>query len=241
MYTLFCQKKCGTNAPFPLTEQLFAFLKHPKARGVFVSPGFISRKGANISAFLPALLTEHNTKLVDYFGIGNQNKYDPDPNSGELDPRDALEKHKDVITSKNIQWLNIARNNQSDHRKMVFIFDITCDESKLIIDIDNKNYTDFLNQIDVIGVAIGSSNFSYTTYSKPWRITSYTAQNGEADIFMFKDDRNDQFIQDYVHMIKQDLENEQERYQKVLSKSETRIPQDFFKSMLQESLKMILA
>ena len=242
MYTLFCQKKCGTNAPFPLTEQLFAFLKHPKAKGLFVSPGFISRTDTSISAFLPALLTERDTKLVDYFGIGNQNIYTPDSQAGELDPSIALEKHRDVITSKKIQWLNIDRNGESDHRKMVFIFDILCDEGDLLIDIDKTNYTDFLKQIDIIGVAIGSSNFSYTTYSKPWSIKSYTAQNGEADIFMFKDDVNDQFIQDYVQVIKQDLENHREQqYQKVLSRSETCTPPDFLKSMFQESLEIILA
>jgi hypothetical protein len=241
MYTLFCQKKCGTNAPFPLTQQLFDFLRNPKARGLFVSPGFISRKDKSISDFLKALLIEKNTKLVDYFGIGNQNTYEPDPKTNELDPPNALEKHKDVITSLKIQWLNIDRNSVSDHRKMVFIFDILCDEGDLLIDINKTNYTDFLQQIDIIGVAIGSSNFSYTTYSVPWSTKSYKAQNGEADIFMFKDDENDQFIQHYVEMINRDLKNNPEQqYQKVLSKSEIRTPDDFLKSMFQESLEIIL-
>lgn len=241
MYTLFCQKKCGSNPPFPLTQQLYAFLKHTKARGLLVFPGYISRTDGSISDFLQAFLTEDNNSLVKYFGMGNQNSYKLKAGESGLEPKEALKKHAEVIADKKIEWLNIERNNKDDHRKMVFIFDIVCDEGDLLTNINKRNYTDFLEQIEVIGVAIGSSNFSYRTYSKPKKVNWYTAQAGEADLFMFKDDMGDQFIQDYVNEIRMDLERHSEqRYQKVLSRSETIVPADFFKMMLRESLEVIL-
>lgn len=242
MYTLFCQKKFGTNPVFPLTQQLVDFLEHPQARGLFVFPGFISRTEDSISDFLSALLTKNGTKLVDYFGVGNQNTYTPDAAKKELKPEVALSKHQSVVTSKGIQWIDISRNGDSDHRKMVFIFDILCNEADLIKKIDKTNYSDFLKQIKIIGVAIGSSNFSYTTYSVPWHHTKYTASSGEADIFMFRDDKNGQFIQEYVNKLKLELErNQKKQHQKVLSKAETPIPSEFFNTMFRESLELILA
>ena len=239
MYTLFCQKEMGEYPPYPLTQQLTNFLKHPRANGVFVSPGFISRTDYMISTFLEGFLKENNRNLVTYFALGNQNDYIPE--AGQLVPQDAFKKHEDVIKSQKIEWLDIDRSNASDHRKMVFIFQVLCDPEDFITNVTRSNYADFLNQIDILAVAIGSSNFSYKTYSLAKSINTFKALECESDILMFKDDVNDQFVQDYVNAIVQESENNRDQqYRLVLSRSVTCTPPDFLKKIFKESLEMIL-
>ncbi|WP_251920883.1 hypothetical protein [Leuconostoc citreum] len=74
--------------------------------------------------------------------------------------------------------------SHKDHRKMIFICtwnkpsDKTHEKS-----IDKGDIKNFLKDIDVHAVLIGSSNFSKTTYMGVNNI----ANKGEADIFMYKD------------------------------------------------------
>ena len=112
--------------------------------------------------------------------------------------------------------------------RCLFKFDY---DGKDIPDIDHGNYASILKQIDVKGVAIGSSNFSYQTYG-PLHGT-LTANKGEADIFMFYDDAFKKLLLE---------QGSQMQWQNaVLSESLTTVSSDFLKQMLAETLEYTLA
>ena len=92
----------------------------------------------------------------------------------------------------------------------------------------------------MVGVAIGSSNCSYTTYGS-LTVGGPSANKGEADVLMFEDsnyaDRmkkliTDQVSQDYPAFSSQNM---------VLSESITPVAKDFLKDMLRQTLHDILA
>lgn len=210
MYTLFCQKKEGDSAPYPLTKMLYEFLNITKANGVFVSPGHLSQNTSTVDSLLSPLVNTSVTKL----GIGN--KYGAD----------YIKLYEDYLDSYNRLW-RVARNGKSDHRKMVFIFEY----DSYLDDIDCYNYEDIVDEINVIGVFIGSSNFSYASYGDLF-YGGTCARKGEADILMFYNER----FKDYMREI---LTNAS-RDSFVLSESLADVSKDFLKEMFLETLKHTL-
>ena len=213
MYTLFVQKQRGDGSPFPLTEQLHHFLFMTKANGIFVSPGHLSSKVASVENLLDAFLKDCK---ITKFGIGN--KY-----GGNFIPI-----YEDYLNNHGILW-NINRNGNSDHRKMVFILRY---KDPLDDQLDIQNYEQIVGKIEVLGVAIGSSNFSFITYGSMTPGSEY-ANKGEADILMFFDEG---FRKHIVEICRNEPNNTM-----VLSESVTRVPEDFLKRMFLETLRYTLA
>lgn len=211
MYTLFIQKQKKDPAPFPLTGVLNLFLSHSQAKGVYVSPGHLSKDPVKINTLLGDLLTG---TAVKKFGIGN------------VYGRNSITEYENYLRGVSKLW-RIDRNGKSDHKKMVFIFDYKGNDPP---DINQGNYTRILDEIDVIGVAIGSSNFSYQTYGPLHDPLS--ANKGEADIFMFYD-------KDFIRLLmEQDRPNQWQNA--VLSESLTTVSANFLNQMLAETLKNAL-
>ena len=93
------------------------------------------------------------------------------------------------------------------------------------------SYKNIIRQIEVLGVAIGSSNFSYQTYG-PIGGTGRTADKGEADILMF-------FDKSFKGKVIEQCPNAMEGSM-VLSESITTATPDFLKRMFEETLEHIL-
>lgn len=212
MYTLFIQKKQGDNSPFPLTKQLHDFLVYTQANGIFVAPGHLSKDAGVVQILINDLLDKTN---IQKFGIGN--RY-----GGNY--INIYEQHLDNIHKL---W-HVSRNNKKDHRKMVFVFNY----KDPVPDLHVGNYQDVINQIELLAVAIGSSNFSYQTYG-PINGLARSADKGEADILMFFDEGFAKYAAEYN---RPELEGRM-----VLSKSINKILPSFFKQMFSETLQYILA
>lgn len=222
MYTLFIQKKRGDISPFPLTKQLNDFLITTQATGIIISPGYLSQTTAKTKEILDTILDGTKVKL---FGLLN------------CTGTNTIAMHETYLFGKGI-LLKIKRNKKNDHRKMVFVFkykDISISE------VNSINYKSFLGEIEVIGVAIGSSNFSYTTYIGSMIVKMIKgisvikkrdiADKGEADILMFEDD-------DFKKILLQISENPNEKL--VLSKSITSVPDEFLKNILRNTFEHTL-
>lgn len=224
MYTLFCQKREGMRAPFPLTHLLNDLISFTCANGVFVSPGHLSKDPIKVEKLLDGLLAPVSTTNITKFGIGN--KY-----GGNY-----IHIYEDYLDNRHILW-KVNRNGRSDHRKMVFIFKY----EEPIADLSLDNYKKIAEQIEIIGVAIGSSNFSYATYgSILTRISK--ADKGEADILMFNDDAFKEHITKQLSnkLVADKLSDEPDPIM-VLSESITYVPNDFLKRMFLEMLECTLA
>lgn len=232
MYTLFVQKKQGDGCPYPLTQQLHNFIAFTKADSLFISPGFLSTSASRIEELLDSFFDGIHIERV---AIGNRCS------------ANSMIYYEQWLDRHNMRW-KVRRNNKRDHRKMMFILkthqenhyeDMTFDyghrRTEVLPDeIEEKNYQNILRQIDVIGVAIGSSNFSYTSYG----IMNGTiiADKGEADILMFYDEN-------YAQNLERILEDTPNREQTnmVLSQSITAVSNDYLKRMFAETLECILA
>ncbi len=223
MFTLFIQKKKGDVNPFPLTKQINDFLKKTKANGVIIAPGHLSHNTPEVKALIDNILDGTNVKS---FGLLN------------CYGKNTISTYETYLSGKS-KLLKIKRNNKSDHRKMVFVFKFREID---ILEVDSKNYEKFLSEIEVIGVAIGSSNFSYTTYGgslisiikkgKSILKKSGKANKGEADILMFEDD-------DFKGEIVQQIGNDPNG-NLVLSQSFTPVPDEFFKDILRNTFNYSL-
>lgn len=211
MYTLFIQKKKGDNSPFPLTRQLHDFLVHTQANGIFFAPGHLSKEPRVVEALIDNLLDRTN---IQKFGIGNRF-------AGNY-----IQVYENHLNTIHKLW-RVTRNNASDHRKMVFVFQYNAP----LPDLDAGTYKNIIQQIEILGVVIGSSNFSYQTYGGTGG-TGRTADKGEADIFMF-------FDESFKSNVLEQCSNAMESGM-VLSKSLTTTTPDFLKRMFEETLEHIL-
>ena len=236
MYTLFIQKKEKDQTPYPLTEYLHQFLIQTKANAVFVSPGHLSKKVPAIEALLKNML---DGTFIQKFAIGN--KYSSS----------SLPDYENYLKARNVYW-EVDRNGRGDHRKMVFIlkYDKSIPEltkgdlQKLGADLSDA-LNQFLSDIEVLGVAIGSSNFSLNSYGV-MNPGGKTADKGEADVLMFgctpAEDMKE--FADYVQAkIAQSMDsphNPGRQPEAVLSQSISLVPGDFLKKMFKATLEMTL-
>ena len=218
MFTLFIQKKKDDASPFPLTAQLNEFIKITKANGLIIAPGHLSHNIPEVTALLDNILD--GTKIKSF---GLLNCYG----------KNSISTYEMYLSGKK-KLLKIKRNKKSDHRKMVFIFKY---KEIDISEVDKKNYEKFLSEIKVIGVAVGSSNFSYTTYGgcpipiprkgKTVLKKITKANKGEADILMFEDKIYQTKILEQI--------GDNQNGNMVLSESLTPIPDEFLKDILRNT------
>lgn len=246
MYTLVFQKNEDDSPQFPLTEQLCTFLKQTKASGIIVFPGYLSRTKNSIEFMLKNFLI--NTEII-YFGIGNPCKVEKEKKL--LSSNDSLKQHIKVLkrTFPKVNWLEIERNNQSDHSKMLVIFNLITKDTKISTPIkDEKSCDDFLSKIKIIGMVIGSSNFSKTTYYGKFDDVKNIskATKGETDLFMFwgeKDgqcneyEENENFAKRIADSLYSEYEDTSQRqYEMILFENMTKVPEDYFKKILKNKL-----
>ena len=246
LYTAFLKKNKDAPAPFPLTKYLIDFLKETKANGIFIMPGVLSSTEDSWKKLLHMFLTLDN---LEFFGFGNayyptyksengtQKKLTQEEEKKEQDKiKDKIVDHERYIIESGKRILNINRNYQSDHSKMIFIFRYKgegkwnfCD----VLTIDN--YDCFLEHIEIIAVSTGSSNFSHSAYGINEKKENFQAFNGESDILMFYD-------KEYKKKIYYQIREEQkkETSQIVLSENITPVDKDFFEDMLRNLFKYIL-
>jgi hypothetical protein len=87
-----------------------------------------------------------------------------------------------------------------------------------------------MNEIEVLGVALGSSNFSYVTYGSMFPGVDF-ANKGEADIFMFHDES-------YKDMIMRSIDEQYrvESLSMVLSQNLSPVPGHFLEDMFMQTL-----
>ena len=237
MYTLFIQKKEKDQTPYPLTEYLHQFLVQTKANAVFVSPGHLSMKVPAIEELLKNML---DGTSIEKFAIGN--KY----------ISSSLPYYENYLKARNVYWA-VDRNGRGDHRKMVFILkyhtavpELTKhDLQKLGADLSDA-LDRFLSDIEVLGVAIGSSNFSLNSYGV-MNPGGKAADKGEADILMFgcpPEENGEKFAAYVKGKIAQSMDspyNPGRQPEAVLSQSISSVPNDFLKEMFKATLEMTLS
>ena len=251
MYTLFCQKRKGDSQPFPLTEQLHSFIKQTKAEGIFVSSGYLSQITYDSAGNVK---NDYVQKMLDNFLKGTEVKYFGLGNTVE-GYKEYREKHEKLLCGEG-KWLEVVQNNEYDHRKMVVVFRtnqngiITPKKLERLSSGSGKKILEsFFNSIEVICVSIGSSNFSYSSYygtdydKKEKKHTgTFLADKGEADVMMFYDEA---YAQEIEHMINEKNNDNNEKInhedRMVLSKSLTKVSNDFLKNIFRTSIEQILA
>ena len=162
---------------------------------IISSPGYLSKTADTIEMFLDNFNRtlfgenedEYDNKEI-YWGIFNgmngANRCQNGNRKASPDAPTIKQYHYEHIcnsTNGNIRWMPIVCSEDIDHRKMMFFIEIKNQELR-DREINKDTYVDFLDQVTVHAVLIGSSNQSYSTYYK-------SNQQGEADILLF-DEKN---------------------------------------------------
>lgn len=137
---------------------------------IIASPGYMSKTAATISNYLKNLSNIVTNGRI-YYGIFNGMNGNHNCQGVSI-----LDRHQQEMKKYNFININIDSKVNKDHRKVMCFFTLN---NNIYKEINFKNYDDFLNEINVNAVLIGSSNQSDSTYFKA------VADKGEADIFMF--------------------------------------------------------
>lgn len=143
---------------------------------IISSPGFLSTKNNTIREFLENLsriITNNNKVELGFMNGMNGNTKIKGSN------KTIKEAHYKIMKQYNFDGIDIKVLNKRDHRKMMFFFTYKNEEHKRDVIKTKEEIDNFLDQICVNAVLIGSSNQSNVTYFSP------VATKGEADIFMF--------------------------------------------------------
>ena len=243
MYTLVLQKTEGDMGEFPLTKYLHDFLVKTEAEGIIVWPGYLSRTEKKTHELLDRFLKD--TK-IRRFGMGNPCYFEcgKDKNGNILEnSRQSYIFHAKYLYSAN-KWLSMYRNYKSDHSKMMVIFKRAPGEAELPQKLYKKNDCGkFLEKIDIIGMVIGSSNFSNNTF------LSLKADKGETDLFMFWGEEdgeayklNEAFADDVKKQLGYDKQTgeAQDQYKAILFENKTFAPNDYFEKILRAKLEKTL-
>lgn len=156
--------------------------------GVILSPGYMSKTQGTISEYLDKffkVVKKFNNLQQMYVGIfiGMNGCLKVKNQSITI-----LENHTQAIKSRKINSLNFNfKLNFKDHRKMIFFFKFKSNPDIFLPStIAKSDIDDFLNNISVEYMLIGSSNQSKNTYYSP------TAAHGESDVLFFD---NSSFIE----------------------------------------------
>lgn len=198
IYTLYIPKKKGAKRDFPITKVIHNYINVVNLNCIFLmAPGYLSKTKNTIKCFVDELnkstdSTKHKHSVAVFNGMnGTISLVTPKSTTTVRDYHEA------TFAKSNISCIPVSCKTDIDHRKMLFIMKLK--DGKKMVKVLNKNsQQSFLDSVQVIGVFIGSSNQSYQSY---YGGSSQTADKGEADIFMFIDERyaskiNDVSLQD---------------------------------------------
>lgn len=224
MYTLFISKSKNSHSPSPIFQIMEQFVTNTASNskiGMIVMPGFLSTSPSTTQIF-----TRHFRNLgISAIGILNG-----------MSSLSSL--HVNVCNfpcpDKILFGNQFSKKTVKDHRKMVFIYEYNCGESicGCCCLIQKQDIDKFVKNLNILGVFIGSSNFSKTTY---FGDANGRMDKGEADIFMFE---SDIFAKKLINNGVDGVNIEEGGY--ILSESiagkNHQNSNDFFKEMLKEAL-----
>lgn len=242
MYTLVLQKTEGDMGEFPLTKYLHDFLVKTEAEGIIVWPGYLSKDKDTTEKLLEPFLKDTN---IQYFGMGNF-CYPEDEKRKNKIPEEYSDRYLSYREYLNVKkkWFKIFRNYKVDHSKLMVIFNRVLEEGEFPEQLsEKKDCGDFLEKIHIIGMVIGSSNFSYNTFYRP------DADKGETDLFMFWGEEdgeayklNEAFADDVKKQLGYDKKTGevQDQYKAILFENKTFAPNDYFEKILRAKLEKTL-
>ncbi|MGN0643050.1 MAG: hypothetical protein ACI4JJ_07870 [Huintestinicola sp.] len=186
MYTVYIPKYQGEKPDFLITKVLSKYMDSTGYTNniILSSPGYMSTTNNTIDEYLSRFENEiinlrEKINMCIFNGMNGTRKTYP---SGPT----IREAHENRITRS--VYLNLISVNCSakiDHRKMMFFIRFLTNTNNYN-NLNLNNYQEFLRNIEVHGVLIGSSNQSLNTYFGGSH--SLQADKGEADILMFTED-----------------------------------------------------
>lgn len=140
---------------------------------VIAAPGYLSTSESGIEAYIKELskILTSSCKKIKIGFLNGMNGHYKTP-CGD----DIVVKHNKELPHNNFEEIKLSLNKAYDHRKMLCFF---TSEEKNYKEIKHEKINEFLDDIYVGAILIGSSNQSKTTYFNK------IASKGEADIFMF--------------------------------------------------------
>ena len=143
----------------------------PSCSGVICAPGYMSKSDTTISDYWKQTFSE------DVLKSNNPSASEPRKLIVRLlngvSNEDIVDKNKKFLDGlTRFELINGGETSKKDHRKMMLFFHAKHNE------IDADNDADFLKQIKIGAVLIGSSNQSFSTYNK------LPANKGEADVLL---------------------------------------------------------
>lgn len=187
MYTVYIPKYRGERPDFNIIRVISKYMQFTNYNcKILASPGYMNTKETTTNEFydniVPIFLRtcSDDTRKVAV-GIFNGMNGTRIISGGTISCR---EQHEISIVSHHLKLISLRCRGNKDHKKMFFFMETEKDfDEELTI----ENYNRFLETIEVRGVMIGSSNQSLKTYYGGSR--KIPADKGEADIFMFVDDK----------------------------------------------------
>lgn len=187
MYTVYIPKYRGERPDFNIIRVISKYMQFTNYNcKILASPGYMNTKETTTNEFydniVPIFLRtcSDDTRKVAV-GIFNGMNGTRIISGGTISCR---EQHEISIVSHHLKLISLRCRGNKDHRKMFFFMKTKNDfDEELTI----ENYEEFLETIEVRGVMIGSSNQCLQTYYGGSR--RLPADKGEADIFMFVDDK----------------------------------------------------
>lgn len=146
---------------------------------IICSPGYMSTSKDNAYAFFRELgniisPNEEMKKIGLFTGMNGNRTYEPGVTLREM--------HENVISKHSADQdfyfssLMVDANTVTDHRKIIVFFKQNCDPDKYN-GLNRSRMNEFLDDVAVNAVLIGSSNQSFSTYFN-------IANKGEADVFI---------------------------------------------------------
>ena len=153
---------------------------------VISAPGYFSTSENTIDNFvknLGVMFNNKNDKKVKIGFLSGMNGHYYTTNGNQI-----IKICNDVLKKHNFEQIDFVPKQDYDHRKMMCFFKFNDNSST---NISLVNIGDFLQNIYVGALLIGSSNQSFSTYF------GKTASKGESDIFLF-DCSEDNAIKNYI-------------------------------------------
>lgn len=167
IYSIFFKKTKGDSISFPLTNCINAFIDSNYSQNIFllIWPGYISKKPKEIDDFKNEII-KNQQSINGYCFKPLNEKY----------MKSSKQKNTDYLNSL-LGNFTCKHKNLDDHSKILAVLEFETNEKDIT---KEKNITERLKkkEYEVLGIAIGSSNYSYNTFCKS------PTPKGEADIFL---------------------------------------------------------
>lgn len=173
MKLIYIPKYRNEKRPFKITQIIQRVILNEDVDGLIFLPGYMSSSQGTIQNFISQMqnLGVKNKTVLLFNGM-NGSDHLPLGNN-------IRDEHLKVFAQNNTILNFIQKKNLKDHRKMLFFFKC-CLKDDLNRSIFIDDLSSFFSSIKIIGMLIGSSNQSFSTYFS-------TAQKGEADLLMLHD------------------------------------------------------